>query len=71
MRLVLVGSALGVVISGGVTWLLSNFLYGIGATDVATFVSIPALLVGVAFVAAYLPARRASHINPVEALRAE
>ena len=71
MRLVLVGSAIGVVISGAVTWLISNFLYGIGATDVATFVSIPALLVGVAFVAAYVPARRASRINPVEALRTE
>jgi ABC-type antimicrobial peptide transport system permease subunit len=71
MRLVLVGSVVGLAISGAVTWLISSYLYGIEATDVATFVGIPVLLTGVAFVAAYVPARRASRVNPVDALRTE
>ena len=48
-----------------------GFLYGIEATDLATVLGIPLLLIGVAFLAAYVPARRASRVNPVEALRTE
>ena len=71
MRLVAVGSVIGLAVAAAVTWLISNYLYGIEATDVATFVGIPTLLAGVAFVAAYVPARRASRVNPVDALRTE
>jgi macrolide transport system ATP-binding/permease protein len=71
MRLVVVGSVIGLVVSAAVTWLISNYLYGIEATDIATFVGIPMLLASVAFVAAYVPARRASRVNPVDALRSE
>jgi predicted permease len=71
MRLVVVGSAIGMLLSATVTWLISSFLYGIGTMDVATFVSIPALLIGVALLAASVPARRATRVNPVEALRSE
>lgn len=71
MRLVAAGGLVGMVLAAAVTWLLSRFLYGIGSMDVATFVVIPIILVGVAFVAAYIPARRASRVNPVEALRSE
>jgi predicted permease len=71
MRLVLVGGAIGMVLSASVTWLLSGYLYGIGALDLVTFLGIPMILGGVALGAAYVPARRAGHANPVEALRSE
>jgi predicted permease len=71
MRLVLVGSVIGMALSASVTWLLSGYLYGIGALDLATFFGIPFLLGGVALGAAYVPAKRASRVNPVEALRSE
>ena len=71
MRLVVVGGIVGVVLAGGVTWALKSFLYGIGSTDLVTFAAIPVLLTGVALVAAFVPARRASSVNPVTALRRE
>ena len=71
MRLVAVGGVVGVVLAGGVTWALKGFLYGIGSTDLVTFAVIPVLLMGVALVAAFVPARRASAVNPVTALRRE
>ena len=71
MRLVVVGGVVGVVLAGGVTWALQGFLYGIGTTDMVTFALIPLLLTGVALLAAFVPARRASSVNPVTALRRE
>ena len=71
MRLVAAGGVVGVVLAGAVTWAISGFLYGIGATDVVTFVAIPLLLSGVALLAAWVPARRASRVDPVRALRGE
>jgi predicted permease len=71
MRLVLVGGAVGVALAAAVSWVLKAYLYGIGSTDLATFVAIPLILSGVAFVAALVPARRASVVDPVRALRSE
>ncbi len=71
MRLVLVGAGLGVVLAAGLTWMISGFLYGISTTDLATFVTIPLILVAVALTAAFVPARRAARVDPVRALRAE
>lgn len=71
MRLVAIGGAIGVVLAAAVTWSISSYLYGIGSTDVVTFAAIPILLSGVALVAAFVPARRASAVDPVRALRAE
>ncbi len=71
MRLVIVGGLVGVVLAGGVTWAIKGFLYGIGATDLVTFAVIPVLLTGVALVAAFVPALRASSVDPVAALRRE
>jgi hypothetical protein len=71
MRLVLVGGVIGVVLAGAVTWSISRYLYGISGTDLVTFAAIPVLLAGVALVAALVPARRASTVDPVTALRAD
>ncbi len=50
---------------------ISGLLYGIEAVDPVTFVAAPLVLAATALVAAYLPARRASRVNPVVALRAD
>jgi putative ABC transport system permease protein len=71
MRLVLLGGLVGLVISALAAQLLSRLLYGVTALDPATFVGVPFLLVAVAFAAAWIPARRASRVDPVTALRAD
>jgi ABC-type antimicrobial peptide transport system permease subunit len=71
MRLVAVGGVVGIVLAAGGTWSISGFLYGIGTTDLVTFASIPVVLSGVALVAAWIPARRASSVDPVRALRSD
>lgn len=71
MRLVLMGGGIGVVLAGAVTWSISRYLYGISGSDLVTFAAIPVLLAGVALVAAVVPARRASAVNPVTALRSD
>ena len=71
MKLVVLGAVIGVILAGGATWAISGYLFGIGPTDVVTFVTIPALLLTVAGVAAWIPARRASTVDPVRALRAD
>lgn len=65
------GVAAGLVVALASTRLLSGMLYGIGATDPVTFVAVPLLLVGVAAVASYIPARRTTRVNPIIAMRAE
>ena len=71
MRLVAIGGVVGIVLAAAVTWSISRFLYGIGATDLITFAAIPLILSAVAFVAAWVPARRAGAVDPVRALRTE
>jgi predicted permease len=65
------GVAAGLVLAFGVTRLLSRFLYGVSPFDPLTFIGVPLLLVLIAVAACWLPARRATRVNPVEALRAE
>ena len=71
VRLVLVGCALGLTLSLVVSRLLSGLMFGIDTLDPLTFVGAPLVLLTTAVVASYLPARRASRLDPVTALRAE
>jgi ABC-type antimicrobial peptide transport system permease subunit len=71
LRLVVVGSAIGLVASLVVARLLSGLLFGIDALDPLTFVAVPVVLATSAGLAAYLPARRASRVDPIMALRSE
>ena len=70
-RLALVGVAVGLLASLGLTRYLSSLLFGVEPLDAPTFASVSVLMLTVALLASYLPARRASLVDPVEALRAE
>ena len=71
MLLVLLGVGLGAAGSLGLTRVLASELHGVSATDPLTFVVAPAVLVAVAVVACYLPARRATRVEALAALRTE
>jgi predicted permease len=71
MRPVVIGGAIGMVGCAGVSWVLSSMLFGISARDPIAFMFVPAFLLGVALLASYVPARRATKVNPVVALRYE
>ena len=71
LRWTLAGIVLGLAGAAGVTRYLETMLFGVGATDPVTFVSVAAVLSMVAFLASYLPARRAAKVDPMVALRYE
>ena len=68
-RLVLVGVGLGVMMAFGATRVISHLLFGVSATDPKVFLSVPLLLIAVATLAIYVPARRALKVDPIDALR--
>jgi putative ABC transport system permease protein len=71
MQLVGIGVALGAACAFGLTRFLANMLYEVKPTDPSTFVGVSLVLVLVALLAAWLPARRAASVNPAAALRSE
>src|SRR5437660_1103001 len=71
MLLATIGAAVGIVVALPVARMAGNLLYGVSTTDPLTYVGITLLLMAVALLACYLPARRATRIDPLIALRVE
>jgi putative ABC transport system permease protein len=71
MVLSLIGLAIGLVSAWGLTRLMESLLFGVTPTDATTFAAVSTLLMLVVLAACYLPARRATHVDPLVALRNE
>ena len=71
MRLAVVGVIVGVSFAFNLTSFISRFLFSVKPWDPMVFVTVPVALGAVALLAVWLPARRASHVNPIDALRYE
>jgi putative ABC transport system permease protein len=71
MLLTLIGIVIGLAAAYGLGGMMSSLLFGVGATDPWTFAGVAALLVWIALLACYLPARRATRVDPLVALRYE
>jgi putative ABC transport system permease protein len=71
MSLLLLGLGIGLAGALALSHFLQSLLFEVKSTDIMTFASVPVLLAAVAFVACYLPARRATQVDPIIALRNE
>ena len=71
MKLVLIGAVIGIPVSLAVVRLLSSMLVGLTTSDALTIVAVTMLTIGVTLLACYIPARRATRVDPLETLRYE
>jgi ABC-type antimicrobial peptide transport system permease subunit len=71
VRLAVIGVLIGLVAAFGLARLLASLLFQTKTWDPVSFTVVPALLIAVAVMAVWLPAQRAIHVNPVDALRYE
>jgi len=71
LQLTIAGVVAGIFAAFGLTHLIASFLFGVKAWDPIVFVTVPVILAAVALLAVWLPATRASRLDPIEALRAE
>jgi ABC-type antimicrobial peptide transport system permease subunit len=71
LRLAVIGVGIGLVIALGLARFIAGMLYEVSAADPATLLLVPLLLLLIAVFACYVPARRATRVDPIVALRAE
>jgi ABC-type antimicrobial peptide transport system permease subunit len=71
MTLAAIGITVGLLGAFGVTRVVSSLLIGISPTDPLSFAGVPLFLATIAFLASFIPARRATHVDPLIALRAD
>jgi ABC-type antimicrobial peptide transport system permease subunit len=70
-QVALLGVVVGALAAAGLTKYIQTLLFGVGRLDLVAFVGMSAVMLAVAMAASYIPARRASRVDPVVALRAE